>query len=493
MRPMAGDKPFFRSLRARFLFYFLILSGLSLLLLGAVFGYFVLRQTDREQAKARNELTGQAQEMATELDAILALGRQFPELPITSIASQRLRLEGNLVNATGVVYNNQGDAIMPAPLPARTPRRIDPSLLAQDETRTQEANIGRLGKVFLVAVPLQGGHDPTYYNLVVAKRVRDLAATSSGDMMRYVLIAGAIALGLSIILALYLSSYVLKPLRNLTHAAWDLAHGNLDRRVSVRGRDEISELSQYFNYMAERIQQTSQLQKDFVANVSHEIRTPLTSIEGFSEALIEDMVQSEEDRKRYLNIISEESRRLKRLVSQLLALSRIDAGAWVLHPAPLSLSGFITEIGEKFQPLAQDKKIALRVEVSPDTPAIETDRDTLEQILRNLLDNAIKFTQAGGEVVLSSDGTGEGGARIEVRDTGQGIPEDELGQIFDRFVRVERSRSQRYGGAGLGLAICQDLAILLGGKITASSEPDRGTAFAIELPRELPQNKGTPQ
>jgi signal transduction histidine kinase len=472
---MPADRSFFRSLRGRFLFYFLILSVLLLLLLGAVFGYFVLRQKHREEAQAKSDLAGQAQDIARDLEIVLALG-QYDRVP------QLLRLEGDLVNATGVVVDNQGDIIEPAPLSLRLPGRLDPSLIAQGDIKTSEDDLGRLGRVFLVAVPLQGGQNPVYYNLMLVKSVRDLAVTSTGEIMRNVAIAAGIAFGLSILLALLLSSYVLKPLRDLSHAAWDVAHGNLDRRVEVTGQDEISELSQYFNYMAERIQQNSQLQKDFVANVSHEIRTPLTSIEGFSQALQDEMVDNEEDRKRYLNIIFEETRRMKRLVSQLLALSRIDAGGWVLHLAPLALSDFISEIGEKYQPLAMEKNVSLLVEKKEDVPTIQTDRDTLEQILQNLVDNAMKFTPAGGEIVLSSSKAQDGAALIRVKDNGQGIPQEELGRVFDRFARVEKSRSKRFGGAGLGLAICRDLVTLLGGRISVQSEPGQGSVFSVELP-----------
>jgi signal transduction histidine kinase len=471
---MPADKSFFHSLRGRFIFYFLILSFLSLVLLGTVFGFFVLRQKHREETQARSELTGQAQDMAVDLEIVLALGQY-------NRVSQLLRLEGDLANATGLVIDNQGDVVAPLPLPLSIPRKLDTSLIARGDVKASDAALGGLGKVFLVAIPLQNGQNPTYYNLVLAKSVSNLAVTSTGEIMRNVLIASAIALGLSILLALLLSSYVLKPLRNLTHAAWDLAHGNMDRRVEVTGRDEISELSEYFNYMAERIQKNSQLQKDFVANVSHEIRTPLTSIEGFSQALHDDMVSSEEDRKRYLNIIFDESRRMKRLVSQLLALSRIDAGGWVLRPAPLSLSDFISEIGEKFQPLAIENNLSLSVESDAETPSIETDRDTLEQILQNLIENAIKFTPPGGKIVLSSRKGAGDTVLIEVKDNGRGIPEEGLSQIFDRFVRVERSRSKRFGGAGLGLAICRDLVGLLGGRINVESVTGKGTTFTIQL------------
>jgi signal transduction histidine kinase len=486
---MAGErKPFFRSLRGRFLFYFLVLGILSLLLFGTLFGYFVWRQKNREEAKARSELVEQAQEMARDLELAFALGQQFPESPLanTERVAQLLRLDSKLINAVSLVVNEQGEVVAPLPLPLRVPRRFDTGLLADAETRAQEADLGRLGKVFVVAAPLGTNRNPSYYNLLVVKRMEELSITPSGELMRYVIIAGAVALALSIILALYLSNYVLKPLRHLSRAAWDLAHGDMDSRVEVTGRDEMSELSRYFNYMAERIQRSAQLQKDFVANVSHEIRTPLTSIEGFTQALLDDMVETEEDRRRYLSIICEESRRLKRVLVQLLALSRLDAGAWILHPVPLSLSGYIKEVGEKLRPLAREKNVDLKVEAPAGMPAIETDKDALEQVLHNLLDNALKFTPGGGEVVLSADPLPKGGARIQVRDTGQGIPEEELEHIFDRFVRVERSRSQRYGGSGLGLAVCREILNLLGGRIAVWSQPGRGSVFTIELPPKPP-------
>jgi signal transduction histidine kinase len=485
---MAGrEGPSFRSLRSRFLFYFLVLSMLSLFLFGALFAVFVWREKNREENNARSELVEQAQEMARDLELAFGLGQQFPDLPIANIerVAQMLRLEGQLINAASVVVDETGEVIAPRPLPVRIPRQIDPSLLASGSTVTTRTDVGIMGDAFLVAVPLNISSQPSYFNLVVAKRYEDLVATSSGGLLRYVVIAGGAALLLSIILALYLSGYVLKPLRGLSQAAWELAHGNLDSRVEVTGRDEISELSRYFNYMAERIQTSTQLQKDFVANVSHEIRTPLTSIEGFSQALLDDMVESEEDKRRYLTIISGETARLKRVLEQLLALSRIDAGVWVLHPAPLSVAEYVEALGEKLLPQARDKGIELRVEAQPGIPPVETDGDTLGQVLHNLLDNAIKFTPEGGEVVLSADPLPKG-ARIQVRDTGQGIPGEELEHIFDRFARVERSRSQRYGGSGLGLAVCRELLNLLGGKISVWSQPGKGTAFTVELPLRPP-------
>jgi signal transduction histidine kinase len=470
------------------LLYFLLLGLLSLLLFAALFGYFVWRQKYREERQAREELVNQAQEMARNLEQVVALGRFLPERSsdISERSAQLLRVEARLINAVSVVVNRQGEVVAPLPLPFPMTRRLDTRLLAEGEIRSEETELPYIGKVLIVAVPLKAEFAPSFYNLVVAKRMQDLGAAYMGDLMRYVLIAGAAALLLSIALALYLSSSILKPLRRLSHAAWELAHGNLDSRVEPTGRDEIGELSGYFNYMAERVQRSAQLQKDFVANVSHEIRTPLTSIEGFSQALLDDMVETEEERRRYLNIICEESRRLKRLLAQLLTLSRIDAGAWVLRPAPLAIPQYLNEVSEKFQPMAREKGITLKVETPLEMPSIEADGDALEQVLGNLLDNALKFTPPGGEVTLSAHPLPLGGVRIQVRDNGQGIPEEELQRIFERFARVERSRSQRYGGSGLGLSLCRELLGLMGGAITAWSRPGRGSVFTVELPARSP-------
>lgn len=488
----AGKRLRFRTLRARFLFYFLVLGLLSLLLFGALFAFFVWRENDRLEKRAREELVEQAKEMARDLELAFALVQRFPDLPVANQerVTQLLRLEGKLVNAVSVVVDARGNVTAPRPIPLRYPRRIDADLLAENEVRAVDADMSPLGSCLVVAIPLSIPAEYSYHNLVVVKRRDQLLQTSVGDLTRYLAIAGGAALVISILLALYLSSYVTRPLHRLSRAAWEMAHGNLESRVEVAGRDEISSLARYFNYMAERLQRGYQQQKEFVANVSHEIRTPLTSIEGFAQALLDDMVERDEEKKRYLRIIQGETRRLQRVLAQLLALSRLDAGAWILRPEPLSLPDFLGEIGEKMRPKAEEKGLTLELSLSPALKAIESDRDALEQVVTNLVDNAVKFTPSGGTVSISADPLPLGGARIQVRDSGPGIPEKDLEHIFDRFFRVERSRSQQYGGSGLGLAVCRELVHLLGGRITVWSRPGTGSTFTVELPSSLPEVPG---
>lgn len=468
-----------RSLRGRFVLSFIAVTLFSLVLLGAIFASLLQHLKAREERKAKEELASQAMEMAGDLE--LYLSRNYPGFPeITSIrVSQLLRLESRLIKASSLVVNEEGLVVAPRPSPAGLPSRIPVDLLSA-EVGKYDAELENMGRAYLVTVPLNVAGEQ-FSHLVVIKPAGELYFGFSRELVQYLLLAGGISMALSVLLALYLSERILKPVKRLTRAAWDLAHGRPGSRVEVEGKDEIAQLADYFNYMAERVELNARLQRDFVANVSHEIRTPLTSIEGFTEALL-DGTAGEEDRERYLRIIKEETGRLKRVLQQLLALSRIDAGAWPLDLKPLDLKGFLEDLVDGWKPAAAEKGIDLRLELADDLPPLLTDRDTLSRVLHNLLDNAVKFTPEGGRVTVSADTSGAGEVRFRVADTGPGIPSDFRDRVFDRFSRAEKSRNPRFGGAGLGLSLCRELVLLLGGRITFQSEEGKGTVFSVTLP-----------
>jgi signal transduction histidine kinase len=250
----------------------------------------------------------------------------------------------------------------------------------------------------------------------------------------------------------------------------------------VEGDREIAELSGTFNYMTGRVQENIGLQRDFVANVSHELRTPLTSIEGFSQALLDEVVLDDAQRSHYLEIINAECRRAARILRDLLALSRLDAGEVSLHPAPLEIPAFLDEVRGRFAAPAAEKGVELTVDAPSSLPLIQVDRDRLEQILINLVDNALKFTDTGGRISVAARPDSPGRVAFEVKDTGAGIPPEDLPHIFDRFFRVERSRAQQFGGSGLGLSICKLLVETMGGSIGAQSILGSGTSFTVNLP-----------
>jgi signal transduction histidine kinase len=222
------------------------------------------------------------------------------------------------------------------------------------------------------------------------------------------------------------------------------------------------------------------LQRNFVGNVSHELRTPLTSIEGFSQALLDGVSTSPEERKRSLEIINHESKRLVRVLRDLLLLSQIDAGEVKPEKKKVDLVDFMRNLANLYTTRAQDAGVVLNVDL-PGSLEVNTDPDRLERVMTNLLENAIKYTGAGGSVKLRAQAPDDS-VRIDISDTGPGIPEDQLERIFDRFHRVEQSRAQKHGGSGLGLSISKELVETLGGTIEVASTVGQGSTFTVVLP-----------
>jgi two-component system phosphate regulon sensor histidine kinase PhoR len=229
------------------------------------------------------------------------------------------------------------------------------------------------------------------------------------------------------------------------------------------------------------MQNLAQMKKDFVLNVSHELRTPLTAIRGYAETLEAEV---NEKNKAYAATILKHTDRLIRIVEDLLALATLEEKEVGLEVETVNLAELAENILKIFEPRAKDKNISLRLEVDAKPPTIRGDSFRLEQMLVNLIDNAIKYTERGHvEVGLRS---GEGSVILQVSDTGIGIPLDDQGRVFERFYVVDKSRSRRLGGTGLGLSIVKHIVLLHGGKIHLESTPGVGTTFTVVLPRQVP-------
>ncbi|WP_428849287.1 two-component system histidine kinase PnpS [Thermanaeromonas sp.] len=230
------------------------------------------------------------------------------------------------------------------------------------------------------------------------------------------------------------------------------------------------------------LRRLEQVRSEFVANVSHELRTPLTSIRGFVETLLEGALEDENISRRFLTIINSEAQRLQRLIEDLLTLSRLE------HEKPekvvkgASLSRTLNRVLEVVEPLAKEKGVELKVELPPDLPPLKFPENFLEQVLLNLLDNGIKYTPAGGSVTVSAGREGSN-IRVEVRDTGIGIPEESLPRIFERFYRVDKARSRELGGTGLGLSIVKHMVESHGGTVGVRSRVGEGSTFYFILPQ----------
>jgi two-component system phosphate regulon sensor histidine kinase PhoR len=223
------------------------------------------------------------------------------------------------------------------------------------------------------------------------------------------------------------------------------------------------------------------LRKEFVANVSHELRTPLSVVQGYVETLIEGAWKEEKSALEFLGIIDKNVRRLSAIVTDLLDLSKLESGGRQVEPRPVDVRGLVERVAEAFRPVAERKRMQLSAAVAPNVALIEADGTLLERALSNLVDNALKYTPEGGKVRIGAGSEG-GQLSLTVEDDGMGIPEADLPRIFERFYRVDKSRSRDLGGTGLGLSIVKHIVQLHGGTVSVKSAPGSGSTFTLRLP-----------
>ncbi len=302
------------------------------------------------------------------------------------------------------------------------------------------------------------------------------------DLRTRLLISAGIALMVSAIVALLLSRAISNPLRRLTTAASAVAYGDFDQQVPVRSKDELGQLSRTFNDMTSRLQAARQMQTDFLADVSHESRTPLTSIKGMVETLRDGAVDDPDVRDRFLSTIETETDRLIRLVNDLLLLSQADSEALNLRRDSTDLSELVKTSIDQFSHKSTEKELDLQTEINPDTPTVLIDPDRIEQVLINLLDNAIKYSRPNGTVTVIVTPGKDQSVLVQVRDEGIGIPTEDLSHIGQRFYRTDKARSRAEGGAGLGLAIAKAFIEAHGEQLWIESNEGAGTTVSFTLP-----------
>jgi heavy metal sensor kinase len=297
-------------------------------------------------------------------------------------------------------------------------------------------------------------------------------------LLIFLIIADAIGILISILAGFVVSRRMLQPIDSITRAAQGISASNLNERIEIRGPDdELTRLARTFNEMIERLQDSFERQNTFVSNASHELRTPIAVIQGYAEIIGRWGKDRKEILEESVSAIITESAGMTGLVGSLLLLAKCDNN---LRPKleKYLLNELITEVTKESQLIAPKHRISNHANI----PAlINADYDLIKQMLRALIDNSIKFTPPNGEVTINliSD---KDRAVIVIKDTGIGIPKDELGYIFDRFYRVDKSRTKEKGGYGLGLSIVKSIVDLHDGKISVASEPGKGTEFTIILP-----------
>jgi len=295
-----------------------------------------------------------------------------------------------------------------------------------------------------------------------------------GAVLGGLLIGGGAALAITFLL----SRRILKPIKALTVAAGRFGRGDFSRRLKLKDKSEVGELARAFNSMADDIEHAEQIRKNLVADVAHELRTPISNLQGYLEAVRDGVVQPDAET---IHSLSEEASSLARLVDELQDLTLADAGKLEMSRQPEDIAALINKGVKALAAKATAKGVSLSADLPPELPLADIDCHRISQVLRNLLDNAVAHTPQGGSVTVSAIRRGKQ-VEVSVADTGEGIPAKELTNIFERFYRVDKSRTRATGGSGLGLTIAKRLVEAHGGKIKAKSQPGKGSRFTFTLP-----------
>lgn len=323
------------------------------------------------------------------------------------------------------------------------------------------------------------------------ERREELQDEISGDTRdTALLVAAGLIAGLTGALLLFggLISSMRRPLEELVAAAGRLASGDRSARVEVGGLSETATLGAAFNEMAEELEQEEsrreeldRLKDEFVLTASHELRSPLTSVQGFAELLMLDRDSLTPQQAETVEIILDNCRHLVRLLNNLLDLARSDVGRLAIQPQPTEVAPLVEDVVRTMRAQTEAENQSLREDLPPGLPLIDVEPDRIRQILVNLLTNAHEYSPEGASIAVAARPVGAE-VEISVSDNGQGIPEDQIGRIFDRFTRGDAGLTQRVGGTGLGLAISKSLVELHGGSIAAESAVGVGSTFRVRLP-----------
>lgn len=364
------------------------------------------------------------------------------------------------------------------------------------ETATMQVQADDAAAPPMLSVVVPWGKDNRVYGGIVLHAPVTGMIDTIRNVRETILWATLGGIVLSAGIASYLSWSISRPLQAMDRAASRIGSGEYGRRILISSHDEIGELAETINRMAEKLElldrekkKSEQSRTEALANVSHELRTPLTAMQGFLEALQDGLID-EAAKHKYIDILYNETLHMNRLVDDLLDLMKLENEDIRLARIPLDVEPLLRKVAFKFTKEAEERGTSIRVFAETDLPKACVDYDRIEQILNNLVKNAVKFTEAG---YISLTAAAEGDhIRIEVADTGLGIAEKDRELIWDRFFKREVGRSSATKGSGLGLAIVKQLVKLHDGTIEVDSELDRGTTFTIRLPSIRRNEEGEP-
>ncbi|MFC2056880.1 ATP-binding protein [Chloroflexota bacterium] len=329
-----------------------------------------------------------------------------------------------------------------------------------------------------LSLPWEESTSGTLYITPEPSKIFPSPLSLSRAVSRFLLWGALLAVAIALLLTFFLSRRILAPVKALTLTANRLGQGDLSQRVQFSDKSELGELAQTFNSMANDLERMEQLRRNMVTDAAHELRTPLSNIHGYLEAIRDGVVTPD---TATIHSLHEEVVLLSRLVNDLQELALAEAGELKMAPQTEDISELISQTVARTQVQAAIKGISLTIDLPSKLPLVNIDSYRIGQVLRNLLENAMAHTPKGDSIAVAARQQGSW-VEISVADTGEGIPAEDLSNLFERFYRVDKSRSKATGGYGLGLTIAKRLVEAHGGKIEVQSEPGKGSNFTFTLP-----------
>ena len=344
---------------------------------------------------------------------------------------------------------------------------------------------------YIIGVPMYAGDGEQCVGVVFAATSAATVSAFQGEAMQMFLVAAAAALGVTFVVVGAFAYRLVQPLRQMSAAARSFGGGDFSVRVPVTSADELGQLALSFNNMANSLSNSEGTRRSFIANVSHELKTPMTTIAGFIDGILDGTIPKEQEDK-YLHIVSDEVKRLSRLVKSMLDLSRIDSGEMKLRPTQFNITQVLVNTLLTFEQQIDEKNIEIRGLEDSSPQMVWGDQDLLHQVVYNLIENAVKFTNPGGYISTTvTDGIDR--TTVVIENSGPGVAPEDLPMIFERFYKTDKSRSRDKNGMGLGLYIVRTILKLHGGDITVSSAVGQFCRFEFTLPKpqEAPKLKDT--
>lgn len=392
------------------------------------------------------------------------------------------------INGDVFIVDREGTILFPSGM---TGTRIDSSIMkkALNDSYSSKGTMGSIfsKQYFVEGIPLKiKSVNATVGAVFVATNADELNKFRIGVLKSF-LLASIVAFLLSFCVIWLFSYKLVRPLRQMASAARSFGEGNFAVRVPVNTNDEIGQLALAFNNMAIALASSEEMRRSFIANVSHELKTPMTTIAGFIDGILDGTIPPEKE-KHYLQIVTTEVKRLSRLVRTMLDLSRIDSGELRLRPARFDLTNTILSALLSFEKSIEDKQLQIRGLEDAESLFVDGDPDMIHQVVYNLFENAVKFTNEGGYIEIGISDLPDRDI-VRIKNSGAGIAPDEISMIFDRFYKTDKSRSQDKNGMGLGLYIVRTIIKLHGGEITVSSVENEYCEFQFWLPKIPEQPK----